>query len=505
MTPGIAALETLARRARDELALFDYPDRAWVTPVRDGNGDRVHNVLVAGGGQNGLGIAFALRRERIDGVTVLDENPPGQEGPWATYARMLTLRTLKFLTGPDLGVAALTFRAWHEAQYGEQSWNDLIRIPREEWMRYLIWFRATLNLPVRNGVRLDRIEPRGDLLAVHLTTPDGPEVAVTRKLVLASGMQGAGRPRVPEFVRENLPKEYWAHTTESIDFAHLASKRIAVIGAGASAFDNAATALEAGAAGVDLFFRRPELPTANPYRALESRGFFRNFGDLSDDDRWRFMRRLLAMPMPPPVDTVGGANGASRKFSFACRIAHPGRGILRWRHSAQDTGGMARDRFSDSRYGRGCRTGGAAGVFRDRPVRRALGRSLQATGFRSGSGSHAIPLYRAAFRTVGETPGNDARAAACAFVQHRRRGQHWDRGRRIERHAVGDSAAHCRAVTRLLSSRSGQHFCRVRRVQRARCLGERQNEAVSNAPGSYRWKAAVQKSSNSVPRAWEPQ
>ena len=320
MTPGIAALETLARRARDELALFDYPDRAWVTPVRDGNGDPVHNVLVAGGGQNGLGIAFALRRERIDGVTVLDENPPGQEGPWATYARMLTLRTLKFLTGPDLGVAALTFRAWHEAQYGEQSWNDLIRIPREEWMRYLIWFRATLNLPVRNGVRLDRIEPRGDLLAVHLTTPDGPEVAVTRKLVLASGMQGAGRPRVPEFVRENLPKEYWAHTTESIDFAHLAGKRVAVIGAGASAFDNAATALEAGAAGVDLFFRRPELPTANPYRALESRGFFRNFGDLSDEDRWRFMRRLLAMPMPPPVDTV---ERTARHVNFRSHAASP--------------------------------------------------------------------------------------------------------------------------------------------------------------------------------------
>ena len=226
MTPRIAALEALARRARGELALFDYPDRAWVTPVRDGNGDRVHNVLVAGGGQNGLAIAFALRRECIDGVTVLDENPPGQEGPWVTYARMLTLRTLKFLTGPDLGVAALTFRAWHEAQFGERSWNDLVRIPREEWMRYLNWFRATLNLPVRNGVRLDRIEPRGNLLAVHLTAPDGPEVAVTRKLVLASGMQGAGRPRVPDFVRKNLGKEYWAHTTDNIDFARLEGKRV---------------------------------------------------------------------------------------------------------------------------------------------------------------------------------------------------------------------------------------------------------------------------------------
>jgi hypothetical protein len=39
---GGAAPEALAHRARDELALFDYPDRAWVTPVRDGNGGLVH-------------------------------------------------------------------------------------------------------------------------------------------------------------------------------------------------------------------------------------------------------------------------------------------------------------------------------------------------------------------------------------------------------------------------------------------------------------------------------
>ena len=74
-----------------------------------------------------------------------------------------------------------------------------------------------------------------------------------------------------ESVHENLPKEYWAHTTESIDFAPLAGKRVAVIGAGASAFDYAATALEAGAAGVDLFFRRPELPSGEPIPCSEAR------------------------------------------------------------------------------------------------------------------------------------------------------------------------------------------------------------------------------------------
>jgi cation diffusion facilitator CzcD-associated flavoprotein CzcO len=307
MDPVSPALQSLAQRAQDELALFAYPDRPWVTPRRGANGEEVHNVLIVGGGQNGLALAFALQRERIDGVAVLDECPAGAEGPWITYARMITLRTLKFLTGPDLGIPSLTFHAWHEAQFGAESWNDLVRIPRAEWMRYLVWFRETLNLPLRNGVRVTRIEPRGDMLDVHIATPTGTEIARTRKLVLATGINGAGGLRVPDFVRAKLPREAWAHTAEPIDFGRLAGRRVAVIGAGASAFDNAATALEAGAACVDLFVRRPELPTVNPYRALESHGFFRNFADLSDADRWRFMRRLLTMPMPPPQDTVARA------------------------------------------------------------------------------------------------------------------------------------------------------------------------------------------------------
>jgi hypothetical protein len=36
---------------------------------------------------------------QVTNVLVLDENPAGLEGPWVTYARMVTLRTNKALTG----------------------------------------------------------------------------------------------------------------------------------------------------------------------------------------------------------------------------------------------------------------------------------------------------------------------------------------------------------------------------------------------------------------------
>ncbi len=294
----------LSRQVEAELELFTYPMQDWVRPMHGPDGAPVHNVVIVGGGQAGLAVAFGLRQERISGVVVLDENPAGEEGPWITYARMITLRTLKFLTGPDLGVPSLTFRRWHAARYGADAWDSLVRIDKADWMRYLVWFRRTLNLPVRNNVRVVSIEPSGLLWALHLDTPNGPEVALTREIVLATGLEGAGARRVPDFVRSGLPREVWAHTADQVDFATLRGRRVAVIGGGASAYDNAATALEHGAARVDMFIRRATIPMANPFRALESSGFWRNFADLDDATRWRFMHRLMSLPMPPPQDSV---------------------------------------------------------------------------------------------------------------------------------------------------------------------------------------------------------
>jgi hypothetical protein len=85
------------------------------------------------------------------------------------------------------------------------------------------------------------------------------------------------------------------HAAQAIDFARLRGKKVAVIGAGASAFDNAATALEEGAADVQLFCRRAEIQLIQPYRWLTFRGFLRHLCDLDDAWRWRFMRAVLEM------------------------------------------------------------------------------------------------------------------------------------------------------------------------------------------------------------------
>lgn len=48
------------------------------------------------------------------------------------------------IAGPDLGVASLTFQAFYEAKYGEAAWDALDKIPKEEWMAYLMWYRCAV-------------------------------------------------------------------------------------------------------------------------------------------------------------------------------------------------------------------------------------------------------------------------------------------------------------------------------------------------------------------------
>src|SRR5262245_31701906 len=98
MTNGLAEL---GERVRRDLLLLDYPQREWLVPRKSSGGEPIYDVLIVGGGQGGLAVAFALMRERVRNLLVVDENPEGLAGPWLRFARMRTLRTPKYLTGPD--------------------------------------------------------------------------------------------------------------------------------------------------------------------------------------------------------------------------------------------------------------------------------------------------------------------------------------------------------------------------------------------------------------------
>ncbi|WP_314945108.1 NAD(P)/FAD-dependent oxidoreductase [Bradyrhizobium cosmicum] len=289
------ALTELEASVRADLARIAHPHAAWLEPKRGPDGKLALDVLIVGAGQSGIAIGFGLMRSRVSNILLLDKAEEGKEGPWLTYARMPTLRSPKDYTGPDLDIPSLTYQSWHEARFSKESWQTLNLILREHWAEYLLWLRRTIGLPVRNGCELLEIAPASDgLLAARVKRAGGIETLHARKIVLATGQEGMGGWIIPEPLRD-LPASAVATVADDIDFEGLRGKRVAVIGAGASAFDNAATALEAGAAQVHLLCRRAQIQVIQPYRWLTFRGFLRHLSDLDDAWRWRFMRTILEM------------------------------------------------------------------------------------------------------------------------------------------------------------------------------------------------------------------
>ena len=314
------SLQALENRVRLDLERIDHPSMPWLEPRLSPDGTQALDVLIVGGGQSGTAIGFGLKRAKVDNILVLDRAPRGQEGPWRTYARMHTLRSPKDYTGPDLDIPSLTYRSWHEACFGLESWAALGLIPREHWADYLLWIRDVTGVPVRNNARVTDIAPSTPgLLAVTIEEEGRTETIHCRKIVLATGQDGAGHWWMPDDVAA-LPTHLRAHAADDIDFASLKGKTVAVLGAGASALDNAATALEAGAAAVHLYCRRDRPQLVQPYRWLTFAGFLRHLSDLDDTWRWRFMSHILGLREGFPQPTW---DRASRWPNFHLHTAAP--------------------------------------------------------------------------------------------------------------------------------------------------------------------------------------
>jgi cation diffusion facilitator CzcD-associated flavoprotein CzcO len=296
-------LEALEARLALDLLWLNQPPKAWM-PSRDVDGSPALDVAVIGAGLCGLVALAALKKVGISNVRAYDRSPQGFEGPWMTYARMETLRTRKDAVGPALGIPSLTFRAWFEAQYGAQAYLDMGLIPRPMWMDYLVWYRRVLDLDVANETTFSGLEFRKDgLLAVQLETGGQTQTVLARRVVLATGLDGLGAPTQPE-VATRVPPRFVKHGADLIDMTSLRGKRVAIVGAGASAMDNAAAALEGGAARVDIFVRRPDIPRIDKFTGVGSQGMTHGYLGLPDAHKWTYMVAGERAQIPPPRHSV---------------------------------------------------------------------------------------------------------------------------------------------------------------------------------------------------------
>ena len=293
-----ASLEELERLVRRDLEYIYYPTTTWRLPD-----DECLDVAIIGSGVGGLTTAFALSSIGIWNYKLFDQNREGCEGPWATYAKMKTLRSDKELVGPAINVPHLTFRAWYESQNGLEGWNDLIKIPTMTWMHYLCWFRHVLNVPVENDVKLTIIQPQGNRLLLTFDTNGQTKQVLTRKVILATGRNGFGGGEVPSFIM-NIPSQFYAHTSDPIDYTRLKGKTVAVIGVGASGWDSVGESLEQGATQVDMLMRRDQLPNDFVFADNHYPGYQIALASLPDEIKLQFIKFYLDNGVPPPGNSV---------------------------------------------------------------------------------------------------------------------------------------------------------------------------------------------------------
>lgn len=312
-------LDLLEARLKQDLSWLELPAKPWMIK-KSHQGHPVIEVAIIGAGMAGLTAGTALSLLGLHPV-LFDRARKGYEGPWVTTARMETLRSPKQLTGPALGIPALTFRAWFEAQFGEQAWTELDKIPRTQWMEYLRWYRKVTKLEIRNEHQVLEVHPRADhLVELLVQHPKGTEKILARRVIIASGRDGLGGPSLPDFANK-IPHTLRAHSSDPLDYQTLKGKRVGVIGAGASAMDSAATALECGAQSVDMLIRRADLPRINKGKGAGNPGLTYGHVDLPDEWKWRIRHYINMQQVPPPRgSTLRVSKYANARFNLGCSI-----------------------------------------------------------------------------------------------------------------------------------------------------------------------------------------
>lgn len=275
-----------------ELEHIGYPEE-WIKEEKE-----CLQVAIIGAGMAGIAAGYGLFRVGIHNIALFDAASEGEEGPWITYGKMKTLRTSKDATGPSLFTPSLSFQAWYENAYGNESWINLEKPTPRAWADYLFWLRTILKLPVLNNYRLQKIIPLdNDRFKLIF---EGREPIIAKKVILATGRKGF---EIPSFMKK-IPKSFFAHTSEIRDYSIFKGKDIVIIGCGTSAYDSAGAALEEGAASVHLLFRRKQIPLINKLDALAHVGMEQGYHLLSDAWRYKIMHYIDQCGTAPTDEAI---------------------------------------------------------------------------------------------------------------------------------------------------------------------------------------------------------
>ena len=173
------------------------------------------DVIVIGGGQAGLSVGYHLSRAGGGRFVILDANERIGDS-WRRRWDSLRLFTPAKFDGLD-GMPFPAPRSYFPT--------------KDEMANYLEAYAAHFRLPVRNGVRVERLFERNGRFVVST----GSRELEAQQVVVA--MARYQRPRIPEFARELSGTIAQLHSSEYRNLSQLQPGGVLLVGAGNSGAD----------------------------------------------------------------------------------------------------------------------------------------------------------------------------------------------------------------------------------------------------------------------------
>ncbi len=171
-------------------------------------------TIIIGGGQAGLSVGYGLAK-RGRSFLILDANKRIGDA-WRYRWDSLKLFTPAFLNGLD----GMRFPGRRH-----------VFISKDEMADYLEMYATRFRLPVKTGIRVDKLTRQGNNFIVSA----GGQIFESMNVVVA--MANYQNPKVPEFARDMNPAIVQLHSKEYKNTSQLKKGAVLIVGAGNSGAD----------------------------------------------------------------------------------------------------------------------------------------------------------------------------------------------------------------------------------------------------------------------------
>jgi len=172
---------------------------------------KIYDVLIIGGGQAGLSVAYFLRRTDLS-FRILDDQP-NAGGSWRH-----AWETLRLFSPTEFS----SIPGWQMPR-GDDEYPH-----KDEFVAYLSSYERRYDLPVERPVRVISVQHNGELFEV--ITDKGKFLA--RTVVSTTGT--AQNPTTPDYLGAELFQGVQMHSSEFRSTGGLEGKKVAIVGGGNS-------------------------------------------------------------------------------------------------------------------------------------------------------------------------------------------------------------------------------------------------------------------------------